>query len=193
MKQDSTMKHYLRLIVIGIIIIILLQAIYKRTRFYYYRPFFIPFGQRLNEQDLVMVSGETFHLKLMNVNKRVTFRSSDFKVALVLFNGKIYARGVGTAVISAFFDDKRSQCLVHVIALNQETACVEVGEQLALIVRGTSDVAEWVSYNPRIATINSNGILTGKQEGITVVAAKVHGKLLRCKVRVKSQKENINK
>lgn len=193
MKRDSAVKTYMKAVIILIVIIVIINLIYRRTRFYYYRPFYIPFNQRLNTENVILTSGETFTLKLMNVNKRVTFRSSDFKVALVLFTGKIYARNAGTAVIYVSFEDKVSRCLVHVIELNHKKVKVEVGEQERLEVEGTTKAPDWVSYNERIATVDGNGILTGKREGITVIAAKVHGKLLRCKVQVKNKKQNINK
>lgn len=193
MTRDSAVKTYMKIIVIVLIIIVIANLIYRKTRFYYYRPFFIPFNQRLNSHDLILTSGETFTLRVMNVNKRVTYKSSDFKVVFVLFNGKIYARNVGTAVVYASFEDKQTQCHIRVIDLNYDEIEVQIGGKKQLKVRGATKTPEWISYNKRVATVDGDGIVTGEREGTAVIGAKVHGKLLRCKVQVKNEKQDINK
>ncbi len=53
-------------------------------------------------------------LYISGTNKRVSYKSSDFKVASVRFTGKVTARRKGTAIITVTQDDTRLSCKVTV-------------------------------------------------------------------------------
>ncbi len=70
--------------------------------------------------------------------------------------------------------------------LNKTNAQVKVGEKLQLQVTGTNSTIKWKSKDKTIATVNQNGVVTGKKYGKVNIIAKVDGEKLKCKVSVKS-------
>ncbi|MDO5293642.1 MAG: hypothetical protein Q4F05_12950 [bacterium] len=183
----------MRAAVILLIFIIIANHIYKWTRFYYYKPLYIPFGERLNSENVVLVVGETHTVRLININKRVSYSTSDFRVALVLFTGKVYARKVGTAVINVSFEDKQAKCYIRVIDINHRKKEITVGEKEKLRIKGANETVKWKSENKKVVSVNREGIIKGEGIGVAVVVGEVHGKMLRCQVSVKEQsKESSN-
>ncbi len=82
----------MQLLVVFVIFAIFYKFIIPRTSTYYRYVFYEPrIGVYLTERDVVMVSGESFRLGVRTVNKRLTFSSTDFKVAFVNKLGKVTA------------------------------------------------------------------------------------------------------
>lgn len=185
MRRETIINQGMRVVVCFMIGILLVYVIYKKTRFYYNRPIFIPFSVRLNAYDLVLPVGDSYHLRVMNINKRVSFSSTDFKVADVRFNGKIVAYRTGTAIINVSVDDTIVKCKVTVIDLSQSSITIGVGKNTTLSVDGWNGSVLWSSKNTDVVTIEEDGVLTGRCKGKTVVIAEVNGKTLRCTVTVK--------
>lgn len=180
----------MKVAVILLIFIIVGNYIYKKTRFYYNDPIFVPFSERLNAEKVVMVVGETYTVRLVNINKRVSYSSSDFRVALVLFTGKVYARKVGTAVINVSFEGKTQKCFIRVIDISDKKKTVTVGSREKLKIRGAADGVKWKSENERVVSIDEEGIITGEGVGMAAVTGEVHGKTLRCQVTVKENEKS---
>lgn len=189
MTRQTCLRKYMKITVIILIFIILANGIYRKTRFYFYRPFFIPFGERLNTDNLILVSGETYTIHLQNINKRVSYSSTDYRVAMVLFTGKVFARKPGNAVITVSFDEKESKCFVKVIDINRNKKSIKLGERYKLRIKGTNSKVKWKSENARIVAVDEEGIITGQSIGIAVVSGSVHGKTMRCQVTVKENKK----
>jgi len=57
------------------------------------------------------------------------------------------------------------------------------GETFRMAVSGTSSPVNWVSSNPQVATVGSDGTVTGVAQGSCTVTATVDGKTLQCIVR----------
>ena len=132
-----------------------------------------------------MIKGEEFHLYTFDINKRVSFSSTNFRVAGVNFNGRVFAYNTGKAFIIAKVDKKELRCRVHVVDINSETIVLRVGETFHLKIKGSGALVSWKSREKNIATVSMFGKVTAKNRGSTVITAKIKGKTLKCKVVVK--------
>lgn len=116
----------------------------------------------------------------------VTWTSTDASVATVDKNGKVRGVSEGSAVIVATADDgsgKRAACAVSVstivssaVVLNKQTlALVEDDtETLTATVYPTNVSAKgvlWSSSNPNVASVDADGVVTGKGGGSAVITA----------------------
>ncbi len=127
---------------------------------------------------------------------KVTFTTSNKKVATVSSKGKIKAVGVGTATITVKAGKKTAKCKVTVPAVPctkltgvQSKVSVKVGKTVALKAKAApadcTDTITYKSSKTSVATVDSKGVITGKKKGtatITVTCGKVTKK---CKVTVK--------
>lgn len=114
----------------------------------------------------------------------VSFSSSDINVADVDFNGKVTARGAGTATITAttnYFttatcDVTVNPTMASSISLNQSTITLPVGSTQTLtatvLPANTSDkTVTWSSSDESIATVNANGLVTAVSQGLATITA----------------------
>ena len=139
---------------------------------------------RLSASDLYLVKGEVYHLKLHALNKRVTFTTTNFRVASVNFHGRIYALQPGKAFVLAKVGKRTLKCRVHVIELSRNTITINRGRSTKLSIRGTNSYVRWKSANPRVASVSMFGRVTGKKKGRTVIYATVKGKTMKCIVKI---------
>lgn len=177
-QQNNLLKGILYLVLTSLVF----YGILSRSKFYYYRPFFIPFGNRLNTEELYLEVGDTSRLYIVGINKRVTFSTKDFKVAGVYFTGKVEARRVGTTVINARVDGRTVQCKVIVIALNHKQVSIQRGQQVELAVEGTNQKVIWTSNDSAVASIDRKGVVTGVSCGKAKIIAKVNGVEMKCNI-----------
>ncbi|MCH5191030.1 MAG: Ig-like domain-containing protein [Oscillospiraceae bacterium] len=147
-------------------------------------------GITLDKSSVTLKKGETSQLTATvtpsdATDKTVTYSSSNTKVATVSGSGKITAVGAGSATITAKAGSKTATCNVSVkvtqtgIAASGGTSrSVEEGGSLKLsVTKVPSDATDdysvtWVSANTNIATVSSNGTVTGVAVGSTTVTAK---------------------
>ncbi len=129
-------------------------------------------------------------------NKKITWTTSNKKVATVS-NGKITAKGVGTATITAkTANGKKAACKVTVrnlptkVKLNRTSASLKKGKTVTLKATVTPSknvisTVTWSTSNSRVATVK-NGKVTAKAKGTTTITVKTtNGKTARCKITVK--------
>lgn len=184
----------MQLLVVFIIFAIFYKFVIPRTSIYYSHVFYEPrIGVYLTERDVVMVSGESFRLGVRTVNKRLSFSSTDFKVAFVNKLGKVTAYQPGLAFINVKVDGKVLRCRVRVIELNYTSLNLTVGESKRLNVKG---VLLWESYkssNPSVAEVSFRGNVVAKSPGTAVITAKAKGRSIECKVTVTDKEEDTEK
>ena len=135
-------------------------------------------------------------------NARLSFKSSNASVAAVSSNGVITAKSKGSCVITATATDgsgKSAKCRVTVVRpvtnvkLNAHTISWNVGKKAHFRPTVTPTTAsnisvKYTSSNTRVATVDSNGLLTAVGKGtctVTCTAADGSGKKDTCKVTVK--------
>ncbi|MBR2315258.1 MAG: Ig domain-containing protein [Clostridia bacterium] len=175
---------------------------------------------KLNKTSLTIYVGETYSLKASvspsnASNKKVTWSSSDKKVATVSSSGKITAKKAGKVTITVKAKDgsgKKATCKVTVkkltkvskIKLNKTSVKLKVGSTSTVKATvspssATNKSVSWSSSNKKVATVSSKGKITAVGAGtakITVKAKDGSGKKATVKVTVspvKVSKVALNK
>lgn len=132
--------------------------------------------------------------------KDVKFKSSNTKVATVTSDGVVYAVAPGTANITVTAADNSfisKICKVNVrvkttgVKLNKSSMTVYIGRQRTLVptvfpLNASDKSVKWKSSDSKIASVNSDGTVTGKKAGtVTVTCTTNTGKYVAsCKVKV---------
>lgn len=116
-------------------------------------------------------------------NNKVTWKSSNEKVATVTTTGSVTAIAAGSAVISCQAQDGSgviATCTVKVtrpvqsIKLNQTQRTILKGKKYTLKAKvgpknATKKTVTWKSSNKKIATVSSKGVVTAKKAGRVVI------------------------
>ena len=147
----------------------------------------------LSEDSIVLLTGETANIQYSvspaNHTEGFSWASDNPSVVSVDSNGKIVAKSVGTAKITALTDSgKKSTATVYVVGLSKTKITLHQYEStkinLQLDGTGSANIkVRWDTDNQSIAEI-SNGKVTGKKLGTTTVYAVVNGRYLPCTVKV---------
>lgn len=129
--------------------------------------------------------------KLTSTTAGVNWYTSNSNVVTVS-NGTCKAVGKGFATISAYTNTGSQTCLVQVtdppasqITLSNTNNTIYKGTQLAITAYDVTGVT-WSSSNTNVATVDSNGVVTGKAAGTVTITAKSGSKTGTCKVTVKN-------
>ena len=184
-RDKKPLYYYLiKYFIILISMILLLNYLHRNSSLFYRKSLVLPFSLHLNEYDLYMIKGEEFHLYVFGINKRVSFSSTNFRVAGVNFNGRVFAYQTGKAFIIARVDKKDLKCRVHVIDINEDMRRLSIGDTFRLKIRGTNSYVRWKSCDKKIATINMFGKIKAVSKGSTIIYAKVKGRTLSCTIEV---------
>ena len=132
--------------------------------------------------------------KVYGVNKAVTYKTSNKKVATVSKTGVVTAKKAGTAKITATIKvngkNKTVTCKVTVkkpsIKLKKSSATLKVGATTT--IKATSTPAGKVTFkssNKKVATVDGNGKVTAKKKGTAKITVKCNGVSKTFKVKVK--------
>lgn len=150
-------------------------------------------GISLNKTSVTLKKGETASLSATvspsdATNNKVTYTTSNSKVATVSSSGKITAVGGGTAKITAKAGGKTATCTVNVtvkqtgIAVSgSKNKTVSEGKTLKLsVAKVPADATDkfsvaWSSSDNSVATVSANGTVTGVKQGTAVITAVSNG------------------
>ncbi|QHQ62755.1 hypothetical protein Ana3638_19865 [Anaerocolumna sedimenticola] len=171
-------------------------------------------GIQLNYKEKNIVKGDKFTLKATIVPSSaadevsIKWSSSKTSVATVSASGVVTGIKGGTTVITCKTDDGRftTYCVVTVVervtsvTLNKSNIPVGLGKSYTLKATVKSNAAtkpklKWSSSNSRIATVDSNGRVSGKAIGtVTITAAAQDGSKAKdtCIIRVVKQATSIS-
>ena len=120
----------------------------------------------------------------------ITYESSNPVILPVDANGKVFARWLGTATITAkAYNEVVASCEVTVVVpptavtLTADTYTIAAGESLALtanvLPEGAASTLKYITGNPAIATVDENGVVTGVSEGWVAIAVITHNGKVR--------------
>ena len=164
-------------------------------------------GVKLNKTSLMIKKGKTTTLKATvkptNAgNTKVTWKSSNKKVATVTSKGKIKAKKAGTCVITVTTKDGgyKAKCYVTVynkdvkvkkVSLNKKSVTLDVDDKVTLKAKitptgATNKNVTWKSSNKSIATVSSKGVVTAVGSGTCIITVKTKSgkKKAKCKITV---------
>lgn len=153
---------------------------------------------KLNKTKATVYVGKFTQLKVTGTKKKVTWKSSNKKVATVSTKGKVTAKKKGKATITATVSGKKYTCKVTVkeialksISLNKTSLILDMQDTYKLKVKysptNTTVKKEvtWISSNTNVAIVDEYGEIYACNAGKTVITAKVGNKTAKCTVNVK--------
>ena len=144
----------------------------------------------VNSSEITMLKGKTRQLTARlyptNTNEHVKWVSSDTSIVTVDANGNIITVGAGTCEVTAYSSSGTVQdtCIIHSMAMHYTDIKIEQYDTFNLYVDGAPSTVSWRTSNPRIATIDGNGLVTGRMPGECVISGTVDGKTVTCYVKV---------
>ena len=123
---------------------------------------------------VVMVVGQKTTIK---TPVKMTFKSSNPKVAAVNFNGKITAKAKGNATVTAKTSDVTWTYKIKVEKpkLSNTSLSVYTKTSKQLKLKGTSRKVTWSSSAPSVVSVNKKGKITARRTGKATITAKVNG------------------
>ena len=160
-------------------------------------------GVTLNKEEITLYlnEGKKYDLnetvKPTNAtNKKVTWSSSNEKVATVDKKGNVKGIKVGNATITVTTEDgkKTAKCKVKVtnLKISESKLTLNVGNTKKLSVvselNNKTRTVKWTTSNSKVATIDSDGNVKGIKAGSATITGTVSGIKLTCKVTVSNVK-----
>lgn len=161
-----------------------------------------PTGIRLQQTSLTLEKGTsrqlTYTLIPGDSAGSVTFSSSDTGVAVVDAAGTVTAKGSGTATITARISSGAQASCQVTVPVHAERISIYMGEKrLFYVGAGESlklsynvipnthvDTLSWLSSDDSIATVDAQGVIRGKREGLVTITGEVNGLTASCQVQV---------
>lgn len=133
-------------------------------------------------------------------NKELIWSSNNSSVASVDKNGKVTAKSSGTAIITVKTVDgkfsktatvKVNSIKASSVTLSPTSTSIDVGGTTKITAtinpsEASNNNITWGSSDTSIATVNSNGVVTGKKAGTVDIVASCDGKTATAKVTVKN-------
>lgn len=151
---------------------------------------------KINKGIISIYVGSSETLVVTGTNEKVSWKSSNKKVATVDKNGVVTAKAKGVSLITATVSGKTLKCKVAVknppkpkkIVINKRSGLKATkGKAYTLSVTGTKAVS-WSSSNKKVATVSSKGVVSAKKCGATTIKVKCSNKkTYKCKVLVRPQ------
>lgn len=149
------------------------------------------FSLDVTEKTLYVKGKDTVTLKAdTNLSDKITWSSSNKKVATVNSKGVVTAKAKGTAVITATCGEYKATCKVSVktptLKLAKTSASIKVGKKTTIKATATpTGTVKYTSSNKKIATVSSKGVVTGKKKGTAKITVTCNGVSKTFKVTVK--------
>lgn len=141
--------------------------------------------------------GKSFNINIKSLAKdaKVTYTSSNKKVAAVTSKGKVIGKKAGSATITAKVTQNNTTYKLKIkvtvknptIKMTASTKQLKVGKAYTFKAKayGLSGTIKWSSSNKKVASVTSKGKVTAKKVGTTTIKASVGGKSVSCKLTVK--------
>lgn len=130
---------------------------------------------KISKSSLSLPKGSSETIKINGNTKKVTWKSTNTKVATVNSKGKITAKKAGSVKIQGKVGSKTYTCKVRVLnfKLNKTSVTMTKGKTTTLKVSDTKSKVTYKSNNSKIATVTSKGVIKGIKKGSTSIKVKV--------------------
>lgn len=144
----------------------------------------------VNSSEITMLKGKTRKLTARlyptNSNETVKWVSSDTSIVTVDQYGNIITVGAGHCEVTAYSSagSVEDTCIIHSLAMSCVDLKLEQYDTFNLFVDGAPSGISWRSSNPRIASVDQNGVVTGRMPGECRITATVEDKTVTCYVKV---------
>ncbi len=186
---------YLKKILLVILSLILFASAIQSTTAYAGSYPIIVLSRYSNTVDI----GDEFYIIAITSNaSKVTWKSSNSRIASVNTYGLVTPKKPGKVKITAKIKGAEASCIVNVneteIELDTVYASIERDErvQLSAMTSNGSKVT-WKTNRKSIATVDKNGIVTGVKPGEATITATADGTEATCKIVVKKPTVKLNK
>jgi uncharacterized protein YjdB len=134
----------------------------------------------LNHKDILLeLGGATGFIKTLRINDyngKITWSSSNTKIATVLSTGQVLAKGYGNATITATVAGKKLSCNVKVVKINTKEFTLKMGETKNLKIYGTDSEIIWSSSKNSVAKVSANGKVSTVAPGKATITGYVDGR-----------------
>lgn len=140
--------------------------------------------------------GSTKTLKIDGTKRTVTWSTSKKSVATVSSTGKVTAKAIGDATITASVSGRKLTCKITVkepIIISHTSYTLSIGKTKTLKISGTTKSCSWTSNKNSVATVSSKGKITAMSTGKATITATVDGKKLTCIVKVREGNPYLSK
>ncbi|MDE6708112.1 MAG: Ig-like domain-containing protein, partial [Oscillospiraceae bacterium] len=142
-----------------------------------------PDSEALNYTDLQLNPDAQEQLTVANASGEIFWFSSDAEIATVDENGVVTAISSGECQIQAFVNNHILACNVTVldsyhysVAKDEEIVITSTETTFVLEYPDAAETVTWISANPDIVTVDSNGTLHAVKEGTANILATCNGK-----------------
>ena len=151
----------------------------------------------MSASSILLYKGSTRKLTVVNApaNAKITWSSSN-KFAATVDNGTVRALKYGTTIITATYKKKSYTCKVtipdssKVITPNASNVNL-IEDKTFQLTAVSSKKVSFFSQNEHIATVDKNGLITGKNPGSTKIILKSSKGFAECNVTVTASKTNL--
>lgn len=139
--------------------------------------------------NLALKKTTTLKPTVKGVSGKVTYTSSNKKVATVSSKGKITAKKTGKATITIKCGSVSKKVTVYVnekLTLKKSSASIKVKGKTT--IKATTNIKGTITYtssNKKVATVSSKGVVKGVKKGTATITVKCNGVTKKFKVRVK--------
>lgn len=165
-------------------------------------------SMKLSYEEIEFRVGDTKHISVTIEPEgadagKISWSSSDNKIVTV-DDGTITGKSKGTAVVTAESESGLKK-LCNVTVLNKEIESVTLSESSTSVKQGGKiqleakvkpvdapfDNLVWSSSDPKVASVDGNGMVLGESEGVvTITCESANGKKATCTVTVKDNNTN---
>lgn len=165
-------------------------------------------SMKLSYEEIEFHMGDTKHISVTIEPEgadagKISWSSSDNKIVTV-DDGTITGKSRGTAVVTAESESGLKK-LCNVTVLDKEIESVTLSESSTSVKQGgkiqleakvkpvdaPSDNLVWSSSDPKVASVDGNGMVLGESEGVvTITCESANGKKATCTVTVKDNNMN---
>ena len=165
-------------------------------------------SMKLSYEEIEFRVGDTKHISVTIEPEgadagKISWSSSDNKIVTV-DDGTITGKSRGTAVVTAESESGLKK-LCNVTVLDKEIESVTLSESSTSVKQGgkiqleakvkpvdaPSDNLVWSSSDPKVASVDGNGMVLGESEGVvTITCESANGKKATCTVTVKDNNMN---